>query len=69
MEITFQLSDNVGDRLSERVSESEFQTLEEYVSFVLNELAKERPELESRPESSEREEKVTDQLRSLGYLE
>ena len=55
------------DKIRKRVEESggEFQSVEEYVEFVLTEIIKEEPEEVYTPEE---EEEIKRRLRSLGYL-
>jgi len=55
------------DEIRKRVEESggEFQSVEEYVEFVLTEIIKEEPEEVYTPEE---EEEIKRRLRSLGYL-
>jgi Arc/MetJ-type ribon-helix-helix transcriptional regulator len=65
------VSVNIPDRLyaeiEKRVKESgEFESVEEYITFVLEELL--RDEEEEYPLSEEDEEKVKERLRGLGYL-
>jgi len=56
------------EEIKKRVDESggEFKNVEEYVEFVLREIAKEEEEeFEYTPEE---EEKIKERLRGLGYL-
>jgi hypothetical protein len=71
VEITVELSDEVARRLEERVAISEFDSVEAYVSFVIQEVTAPRPEFseEKADRDAEREEAVREQLESLGYLE
>ncbi len=66
-----EVPDELHGRISERVEETEFDSVESYVTFVLEEVVKRRPELEDSEagRDEEREEKVRDNLRSLGYVE
>ena len=57
-------------RIEERVQETEFESVDEYATFVLEEVIKEVDEEE--PEevfSEEDEEKVKERLRALGYFD
>lgn len=57
-------------KIEERIKETEFKTVDEYVNFVLEEVVKETSEEE--PEevfSKEDEAKVKERLRALGYLD
>lgn len=70
MEFTVELPEDTVVRLEERVAASEFDSTQEYLTFVIRELTEPRPELgDSSSVGSQREEEVRDQLRSLGYLE
>lgn len=70
MELCIDISEETIDQLEYRISESEFESLDEYVEFVLGEVAAPRPEIESGEHNvTGRKEEVQDQLRSLGYLE
>ncbi len=57
------------DRIAERVSASGFGSVEEYVSFVLEEILKDEGEEERPTFSKEEEEEVKKRLRALGYLD
>ncbi|MCK4733723.1 MAG: hypothetical protein KAT65_14815 [Methanophagales archaeon] len=58
-------------RIDERVHATEFQSVEEYVTFVLEEVlgGEEESEEEGPTFSEEEEEEVKKRLRALGYLE
>lgn len=66
-----EIPDNLYAKISDRVDQSNFESVEVYVKFVLGEVVKEHPELSGEPGniSEEREEKVRENLKSLGYLE
>ncbi|MFP3975843.1 MAG: CopG family transcriptional regulator [Chloroflexota bacterium] len=59
------------NRVEERVKVTEFGSVEEYVTFVLEEVLKEEDEEESASGgfSEEEEEEVKKRLRALGYLD
>ncbi len=58
------------DRVEERVRATEFSSVEEYVTFVLEEVLREEvSEEEEQAFSAEEEEEVKKRLRALGYLE
>ena len=70
MEITVELPEDTVARLEERVAASEFDSTQEYLTFVIQELTEPRPELgDTSNVENERGAEVRDQLRSLGYLE
>jgi len=54
-------------KIEERVKVTEFESVEEYVTFVLEEVVKEEGAQEYGL-SEEEEEKVKERLRGLGYL-
>jgi hypothetical protein len=57
------------DRIEERARATGFGSVEEYVTFVLEEVLREEDEEEERPFSKEEEEEVKKRLRALGYLD
>ena len=57
------------DAINQRVMETEFTSVEEYVTFVLEEVLKEDDEEEDVAFSPEDEEEVKKRLRALGYLD
>ncbi|MFO8010210.1 MAG: CopG family transcriptional regulator [Dehalococcoidia bacterium] len=57
------------DAIEQRVRETEFNSVEEYVTFVLEEVLKDDDEEEETPFSPEDEEEVKKRLRALGYLD
>jgi len=69
MAFSLELDDDVRRHLERRVERSEFESLEEYVSFVLEQVVTPTPELGSNEPDNDRESAVRDQLESLGYLE
>lgn len=57
-------------KIEERITGTEFKTVEEYVNFVLEEVIKDTGEEEPEEVFSEEDEaKVKDRLRALGYLD
>ena len=59
---------NLYKKIEERVKVTEFGSVEEYVTFVLEEVLKEEKE-EERVYTKEEEEEVKNRLRALGYLD
>jgi Arc/MetJ-type ribon-helix-helix transcriptional regulator len=55
-------------KIEERVKVTEFESVEEYVTFALEEVVKEGEEPQEYTLSDEDEEKVKERLRGLGYL-
>jgi len=60
---------NLYKKIEERVKVTEFGSVEEYVTFVLEEVLKEEKEEEERVYTKEEEEEVKNRLRALGYLD
>jgi len=56
------------DRVKERAEATDFESIEEYVTFVLQEVLKEE-EPEEMAMDSEQEKEVKKRLRALGYLD
>jgi Arc/MetJ-type ribon-helix-helix transcriptional regulator len=56
-------------RIEERVRATEFNSVEEYITFVLEEILKEEESEEEPTFSAVEEEEVKKRLRALGYLE
>lgn len=70
MRLSLELSEGTAARLRERTADSEFDSIESYVEFVLAEVTSSRPELgEPSSRDPEREKEVHERLQSLGYLE
>ena len=64
------IPEDIYDRLQKRVdSTDEFNSVEEYVEYILKQVV-ERLNAQTKPSYSEEDEKkVKERLRSLGYLE
>ena len=62
------LSAELYEKIEERVKETGFSSVDEYVTFVLEEVLKEEGE-EETAFSKEEEEEVKKRLRALGYLD
>jgi len=62
------ISTELYDQISERAKAIGFNTIEEYVNFVLEELLKDEDEDEQTVDAED-EEEVKKRLRSLGYIE
>ena len=63
------LSAELYGRIEERVRETGFGSVDEYVTFVLDEVLKEVGEETEVAFSKEEEEEVKKRLRALGYLD
>ena len=57
------------DAIDQRVKETEFTSVEEYVTFVLEEVLKDDDDEDEIAFSPEDEEEVKKRLRALGYLD
>ena len=58
------------NKIKKRIDSSEFNDVNEYVTYVLEEVIKQMEEEDDTPEYSEEdEEKVKERLRALGYLD
>jgi len=56
-------------KIEERVKETEFESVDEYATFVLEEVVKDEEEEIGEVFSEEDEEKVKERLKALGYLD
>jgi len=63
------LSAELYDRIEARVKATEFDSVEEYVNFILEEVLREEDEDEGRAFSKEDEEEVKKRLKALGYMD
>ena len=63
------LSAELYGRIEERVRDTGFGSVDEYVTFVLEEVLKEEGEETEVAFSKEEEEEVKKRLRALGYLD
>ena len=57
------------DRVEERRKDTKFDSMEEYVIFVMEEVLREEGEDEGRAFSKEDEEEVKKRLKALGYMD
>jgi len=64
------ISEELYAKIQKRVEESkEFNSVDEYVKYVLEQVVEKTEEKKEQPYSKEDEEKVKERLRSLGYLD
>ncbi len=68
MDVEVRIPKEVYDRIKERIKETEFESVDEYVTFVLREVLASLEE-EEQVFTEEEEEKVKERLRALGYLD
>ena len=57
------------ERIEKRIEETEFKSVDEYVTYVLKEVLASLEEEEEEVFTEEEEEKVKERLRALGYLD
>ena len=62
------IPDEVYEKIEKRIRETEFDSVDEYVTYVLKEVLASLEE-EEQVFSEEEEEKVKERLRALGYLD
>ena len=63
------VSNELYGKIAERVESTGFGSVEEYVTFVLEEILKDDGEEEKAAFSKEEEEEVKKRLKALGYLD
>ena len=57
-------------KIQKRVKSTDFKSVDEYITYILEEVIKQVEEEDEVPEYTEEdEEKVKDRLRALGYLD
>jgi hypothetical protein len=68
-ETTIEISQELYRKIRAKLDESGFDSVDEYVEFVMNEFVSESEEGAGQPDVSEDDEKkIKERLRSLGYL-
>jgi hypothetical protein len=70
---TVHVSKSLIDRIQKRLSQTDFKTVDEYISYVLDNVLKELEESQAPQKgekvfSKEEEEGVEERLRNLGYM-
>jgi Arc/MetJ-type ribon-helix-helix transcriptional regulator len=66
---TVQIPDELYEKIEEGIKDTEFKSVDEYVTYVLREVLASLEEEEEEVFSEEEEEKVKERLRALGYLD
>ncbi len=61
------ISAELYNKIEQRVNDTGFGSVNEYVTFVLDEIIKD--EVEEQPLSKKEEKEVKDRLKALGYME
>jgi len=62
------IPEEIYNKIEQRVADTEFDSVDEYIAFVLAEVLKENDEEDRPAYSKEDEEEVKKRLRDLGYL-
>lgn len=65
--LSIAITNDIAERLEARVEKTEFESMEEYLEFVVEELDYQLRDSQSSDVTSDSEE-VKDRLQSLGYL-
>ena len=63
------ISDELYEKIEKNLSEYGFETVDEYVEFVLKEILEDKNSDEEQVFSEEEEEIIKKRLRDLGYLD
>lgn len=66
---TVYLPEDIYIKIEQRVADTEFNSVDEYIAFVLAEVLKEDDEEGHPTYSEEEEEEVKKRLKALGYLD
>jgi len=66
---SIQIPNSLFKKLEEKIKGTSFVSVSNYVTFLLREIMAETEQRHKEPFSKEEEEKVTDRLRALGYIE
>ena len=68
-EVEVKIPKEIYEKIRERIKDTEFKSVDEYVTYVLQEVLASLEEEEENVFSEEEEEKVKERLRALGYLD
>lgn len=68
-EVEVKIPKETYEKIRERIKDTEFKSVDEYVTYVLQEVLASLEEEEENVFSKEEEEKVKERLRALGYLD
>ncbi len=66
---TVEIPQELYEKIEERIQDTEFGSVSEYVTYVLREVLASLEEEEEEVFTEEEEEKVKERLRALGYLD
>lgn len=67
--IEVKIPKDIYEKIEGRIKDTEFKSVDEYVTYVLREVLASLEEEEEQVFSEEEEEKVKERLRALGYLD
>ncbi|WP_297499538.1 CopG family transcriptional regulator [Thermococcus sp.] len=67
--VAIKIPKSLHERIKERIEGTGFESVDEYVTYVLREVLANLEEEEEEVFSEEEEEKVKERLRALGYLD
>ena len=67
--VTVSLPKSLIDRIKERIKETEFSSVSEWITCVLEEVLTDMEKNEGKETRSKEEEIIKERLRALGYLE
>jgi Arc/MetJ-type ribon-helix-helix transcriptional regulator len=69
-EVEIKIPKDIYEKIQERIKDTEFKSVDEYITYVLREVLASLEEEETEEVfSEEEEEKVKERLRALGYLD
>ena len=68
-EYTISIPKSLADKIEKMIEGTGFQSVSEYVAYVLEELISSMEEESEETFSKEEEEKIKERLRALGYLD
>ena len=66
---TVKISNDILEKIKESIKGTEFKSVEEYITFVLEDVIKDEHEEPEEVFSEEDEKKEKERLRALGYLD
>jgi len=67
--VTVSLPKSLIDRIKERIKETEFSSVSEWITYVLEEALTDMEKDKGKETRSKEEEIIKERLRALGYLE
>jgi Arc/MetJ-type ribon-helix-helix transcriptional regulator len=67
-EITISLPEEVIQKLETKIRETDFESISEYINYVLNQVLEESKEQTKTAYTEEEEEAVKNRLKEVGYI-